>query len=174
MAVEAPSATPASDTLSDERAPRRSFQPTLFAGRLGLIIMGAGLLVVGFGWYGISGRGAQIDGVTDVRAQLPYLISGGFLGLCLVVMGAVVFLAHTQRVERARNEALLEARFARLSSALGLPSELIGDRPGMVVAGNAAYHSADCHLVDELLAEDYVTVEAAEADGLRPCRICLG
>lgn len=175
MAVEAPSATPAVTADELDTAPRRRpHHNPLFAGRLGLAIMGAGLLVVGFGWYGISGTGARINGVTDVRAQLPYLISGGFLGLSLVVIGAVVFLAHTMRLDQARNEALLEARFARLSSALGLPSDVPADLDGLVVAGAAAYHAADCRLVDGRDGQDYVTLDAAEAAGLRPCRICRG
>jgi hypothetical protein len=136
--------------------------------------MAGGLLVIGFGWYGISGRGAQIDGATDVRAQLPYLVSGGFLGLALVVIGAAVFLAHTTRLERARADALVEARFAYLSSGLGLPTTGPAAAAGMVVAGNAAYHLADCRLVDGRDGQEYVTVDAAEANGLRPCGICLG
>jgi hypothetical protein len=179
MALEAPSTNSSTtpDVVSDDRhtttaPPTRQGVSPMFAGRLGLVIMGAGLLVVGFGWYGISGSGAQINGVTDVRAQLPYLISGGFLGLSLVVIGAIVFLAHTARLDRARTEALLEARFARLSEALGLPSEIPADLEGLVVAGSAAYHAADCHLVDGRAGQDYVTVDAAEAAGLRPCRIC--
>ena len=146
-------------------------RPTLFGGRLALAVMAAGLLVIGFGWYGISGRGAQVDGSTDVRAQLPYLVSGGFLGLALVVIGAALFVAHTSRLERARNEALLEARFAALSGALGMPVE---QAPGLVVAGGAAYHRPHCRLVDGREGQELVTVEAAEATGLRPCRICAG
>jgi hypothetical protein len=158
--LEIPDVTAAPDTT-----------PRLFGGRLGLAVMGLGLLVIGFGWYGISGRGAQVDGSTDVRAQLPYLVSGGFLGLALVVIGAALFVAHTSRLERARNEALLEARFAQLSEALGVP---VATAAGLVVAGGAAYHQPHCRLVDGREGQELVTVEAAEATGLRPCRICTG
>jgi hypothetical protein len=154
-------------------APRRRLEPALIGGRLGLGVMALGLLVIGLGWFGISGTGARIDGATDVRAQLPYLLSGGFLGLALVVVGAALLVAQTVRVERARTEALLEARFDQLTGALGgyrLPTA----PEGWVVAGAAAYHRADCRLVDaDLEAADYVSVETAEASGLRPCRVCL-
>jgi hypothetical protein len=164
MALEAPSPT---QHVDDRPAGPPRLDPGLFAGRLALSVIGLGLLVIGFGWYGISGRGAQVDGATDVRAQLPYLVSGGFLGLALVVLGAALLVVHTTRLERARSEALLEARFDALALALG------GSRPapsGLVLAGSAAYHLPDCRLVDG--SEAYVTPDAAEDSGLRPCRLC--
>lgn len=171
MSLDAPSAP---DSLAATSSSRPTRGPALFGGRLGLAVMAGGLLVIGFGWYGISGRGAQVDGSTDVRAQLPYLVSGGFLGLALVVIGAAVFVAHTTRLERARADALLEARFAFLAGGLGLPVTPPAAAAGLVVAGNAAYHRPDCRLVDGRDGQEYVTVEAAETNGLRPCRICLG
>ena len=142
-----------------------------FGGRLGLAIIGLGLLAIGLGWYGASGSGGKVDGVTDVRAQLPYLLSGGFLGLSLVVVGAALMVVQAARLERARNEALLEARFDRLAEALGV--QLGATLPaGMVVAGSAAYHHPECRLVDGRPGQDYVTVDAAADMGLRPCRLC--
>ncbi len=168
MAVEAPSPAPA---LTAPRRPRPLLEPGLLGGRLGLAVIGGGLLVIGFGWYGISGRGAQIDGHTDIRAQLPYLVSGGFLGLALVVLGAALLVAHTARVERARSEALLEARFDALTAALGGVRQAPAPA-GYVIAGAAAYHQPECRLVDGRVGQDYVTVDAAEDAGLRPCRLC--
>jgi hypothetical protein len=142
-----------------------------FGGRLAVVLIALGLLVIALGWYGASGEGARIDGATDVRAQLPYLLSGGFLGLSLVVVGASLLAIQSARLERARAEALLEARFDRLAEALG--AQLREPLPeGMVVAGSAAYHSPQCHLVDGRPGQDYVTVEVAEDMGLRPCRVC--
>lgn len=187
MALEAPSPALADDTSSgpdlaepSHEAPRPShrlranrLEPGLFGGRIALAVVGLGLLVIGFGWYGISGRGAQINGTTDVRAQLPYLVSGGFLGLAIVVLGAALLVAHTSRLERARSEVLLEARLDALTAALG--GTVVRQAPdGQVVAGTAAYHSPDCRLVDGRAGQDYVAVEVAEANGLRPCRLCLG
>ena len=171
MAVEAPTQTRDQDTVvsTPRRTPLR--EGGVFAGRLALAIVGTGLLVIGFGWYGISGDGALIDGRTDVRAQLPYLISGGFLGLALVVLGAALFVAHTSRLERARSEALLEARLDALTAALG-GTRLAAAPDGFVIAGAAAYHQPWCRLVDGKDGQEYVSVEAAEDSGLRPCRIC--
>ncbi len=145
----------------------------LFAGRLALAIVAGGLLVIGLGWYGISGDGALIEGKTDLRAQLPYLISGGFLGLGLIILGSALLVAHTTRVERARGDALMEVRFDSLIAALG-GARLAVAPEGFVVAGAAAYHRADCRLAGSGQNVDYVSVEAAEDSGLRPCRNCLG
>lgn len=143
----------------------------LFGSRLALAVVGLGLLVIGFGWYGASGRGALVDGATDVRAQIPYLLSGGFLGLSLVVLGAALHVSHTARLERARSDALLEARLDALTAALGArPASVLP--PGSVVAGAAAYHQPDCRLVDGRDGQEVVSLEAAEATGLRPCRLC--
>jgi hypothetical protein len=170
-ALDAPSAaeTPAAAAAPAART-RRSGAP-LFGGTLALVLIGLGLLSIGIGWYGASGNGGKIAGVTDVRAQLPYLLSGGFLGLSLVVVGASLLVIQAARLERARNEALVEARFDRLAAALGV--QLTSGVPaGMVIAGSAAYHHADCRLVDGRPGQDYVTVDAAEDMGLRPCRLC--
>ena len=166
------------DVLGDDRAGGRAGRPPLsetgvLAGRLALGVIGLGLLVVGIGWYGISGDGALIDGQTDIRAQLPYLLSGGFLGLSLVVFGSALLITQTLRLERARSEALLEARFDALATALGDPRTAAAV-DGWVVTGAAAYHDPDCRLVDGRPGQDYVTVEAAEFSGLLPCRRCLG
>lgn len=140
-------------------------------GRLAFVVIGIGLLVIGIGWYGASGSGAKVDGATDVRAQIPYLLSGGFLGLSLVVLGAALLVVQSAKLERARNEALMEARFDALAGALG--AQLRTPLPvGMVVAGSAAYHAPECRLVDGRPGQDYVTLDVAEEMGLRPCRLC--
>lgn len=175
MSVDTPVHTsaiesPGSPTARPDRAPALGGFGQL-GGRLAVVVIGLGLLVICIGWFGASGRGGQIDGTTDVRAQLPYLLSGGFFGLSLVVLGASLLVVQASRLERARSEALLDARFDGLAAALGASLRApVAD--GMVVAGSAAYHSADCRLVDGRPGQDYVTVDVAEEMGLRPCRLC--
>ena len=164
-------AAPVAAPLTDPASRPRPAAFGAFGGALALVVIGLGLVVIGIGWYGASGSGGKVSGVTDVRAQLPYLISGGFLGLSLVVVGAALLVVQSARLERARNEVLMEARFDRLAAALGV--QLTAAAPdGMVIAGSAAYHRADCRLVDGRPGQDYVTVDAAEDMGLRPCRLC--
>ena len=46
-----------------------------------LVLLGFALM--GFGWYGASHTAREIE-------QIPYLISGGLLGLGLVVLGGLL------------------------------------------------------------------------------------
>jgi hypothetical protein len=54
----------------------------------GLAAMPIGLVLIVVGYVGASGT-------TDFSAQVPYLISGGVLGLGLIVVGAVLFLRYS-------------------------------------------------------------------------------
>lgn len=145
----------------------------LLGGRLAVAVIALGLLVIGIGWFGASGDGALIDGATDLRAQLPYLLSGGFLGLALVVVGSALLVSQSARLERARQEALIEARFDALAAALGGGGLQRAVPVDAVVAGESAYHLPTCRLVDGRAGQEYVTVDDAEASGLRPCRRCV-
>lgn len=60
-------------------------QRLLFAG---IVLMPVGLVLVLVGYIGASGT-------TDFSAQVPYLLSGGLLGLGLTVVGAVLFLRYS-------------------------------------------------------------------------------
>jgi hypothetical protein len=76
------------------------------AGSLGVALAVLGFIVIGLGWNGAAER------ITLVQ-QLPYLLSGGFFGLGLVVLGAAVLVADSHRRDRAelavRLEALIDA-----------------------------------------------------------------
>ncbi len=54
----------------------------------GIVLMPVGLVFVLIGWFGASGT-------TDFSSQVPYLLSGGLLGLGLTVIGAAVFLRYS-------------------------------------------------------------------------------
>ena len=60
-------------------------QRLLFAG---IVLMPLGLVVVLIGYLGASGT-------TDFTAQIPYLLSGGVLGLGLTIVGAALFLRYS-------------------------------------------------------------------------------
>src|SRR3954447_12102865 len=83
-------------------------RPGAFGGGLGLIVVAAGLLVIGIGWNGAAGAGGEINGVPTWRGQLRWLLPGGILGLGLVVFGAALVIVHTPRVARARLEGKLD------------------------------------------------------------------
>lgn len=149
-----------------------SSQGTAFARwgqQLSFGFIGLGLLAIAIGWYGSSGAGAKVDGKTDVRAQLPYLLSGGALGLAFVVLGVGLLVVHALRANRDRLEGLLVALADRPDSLVApLAGEVMaGD---LVVAGTASYHDPACRLAPA----DAPTVPREEAAdrGLAPCRVC--
>jgi hypothetical protein len=75
---------------------------------VGVLVVAVGLLLIGLGWNGMAGGGGEINGVPNLNAQLPWLVSGGILGLALVVFGSSIVVAHNARVDRARLEAKLD------------------------------------------------------------------
>ena len=159
---------------------RRSNIPTVragaFGGGLGLLVVAAGLLVIGIGWNGAAGAGGEINGVPNLSAQLPWLISGGILGLGLVVFGAALVIVHNQRVDRAR----LESKFDQLLDALSQPGAGRGasavftpsDAAGIFAAGATAYHRPDCRLVAGRADVSYLTSAELSTRDLAPCRVC--
>ena len=82
----------------------------LFSERLLLLLAGIvaplGLVVVVLGWWGASQTPYEFE-------QVPYLISGGLLGLGLVFVGSFFYFAHwmTQLVKehREQSRAILDA-----------------------------------------------------------------
>jgi len=140
-----------------------------------LLVIGVGLLLIGLGWNGMSGSGGEINGVPNLNAQLPWLVSGGILGLALVVFGAALLIAHNARADRVR----LEAKLGEILDSLSVPiaaaapaSKPATRKPSGLVAGATAYHRAGCRLVEGRDDLETVTRGAAAAQGLRPCRVC--
>src|SRR4051794_11951458 len=165
---------------------RRRFTPRLpnvrlprlagFGGGLGLLVIALGLLAIGIGWNGMAGGGGQVSGVTLLQAQLPWLVSGGILGLALVVVGGALMIVHNARTDRARLEAKLDelvtivARSA-MSGAPAYPATPTST-DGLFAAGGASYHRRDCRLVQGREDIGFATAaEVADRD-LRACRVC--
>lgn len=146
------------------------------AGRLALVVIGIGLLLIGLGWNGMAGSGGEVNGVPNLNAQLPWLLSGGILGLALVVFGAALLIAHNARADRMQLEAKLGEILDSLSGPI-TPAEPASARSasrsgGGFRAGATAFHRADCRLVEGRDDLESVTRKGAETLGLRPCRVC--
>jgi hypothetical protein len=145
--------------------------------RLGLLVIAIGLVVIGVGWNGAAGSGGEINHVPVVQAQLPWLLSGGFLGLGIIVLGAAMVIANAYR----ESEARLAARFEQLLEALERGPN-VAARPDagasdpnegeLVVAGSASFHRPDCRLVKGRSEARLIGVSTALDLGLTPCRIC--
>lgn len=149
---------------------------------VGLLLVAAGFVAVGLGWYDASGT-------PDVRRQMQSLISGGFGGLAAVVLGAAVIQAHVQ----SRGTHQLADKFDGVAAALlelaGVPtaageegptwpsgqaSSGGGARaPQQVLASHASYHAAGCDLTDGRDSLRELSLDEAEAEGLARCSVCL-
>ncbi|MBC7374703.1 MAG: hypothetical protein H7323_12005 [Frankiales bacterium] len=138
-----------------------------FGGKAGIVLAGLGIIAIALGINGASGQ-------LSVLAQVPYLISGGMLGLALVILGAAMLVVQGAREDRA----LLEDKLDLLAEAFlegqgrqakaGAP----GDLSGLVVAGTASYHVPGCRLVDGREATSYLTPAEARGQDLKACRVC--
>jgi hypothetical protein len=175
-------ATPYDFTATGQTEPkrRRITLPNLraagYGGGLALLIIGVGLLVIGLGWNGMAGGGGQVNGVPNLNAQLPWLVSGGILGLALVVFGAAMLIVHNARVDRARLEAKLDELVAAVGSrpaaTIPYPSAPPAATAGTYVAGASAYHAPGCRLVQGRDDVELVTASTAADRNLRACRVC--
>ena len=145
-------------------------------GGLGLLVVALGLLAIGLGWNGMAGGGGQVSGVTLLQAQLPWLVSGGILGLALVVLGGAMMVVHNARNDRARLEAKLDELVTIVArSAMSATQPYPGtpaSTEGLFAAGAASYHQPDCRLVQDRDETTFMTAEEVADRGLRPCRVC--
>ncbi|MCU1600573.1 MAG: hypothetical protein JWO22_1282 [Frankiales bacterium] len=139
--------------------------PANYGRPLGYLIVLIGLGIIGLGYNGAAGESL------GTTAQTPYLLSGGFLGLAVVVFGVGLIINASAREDRARLEAVLlqlvDAQ-APDSGTARVPSSA----SGLFAAGAASYHRPDCRLVDGREEMGYVTAAEASAKALAPCRVC--
>ena len=146
---------------------------TTFGGRIALGVVAIGLVIIGLGYNGIAGAGGSINNVPALVAQMPYLLSGGAVGLALVILGAALMVTQSARADRVRLEAKLDVLIELQSEAVGTtrtaaPSNV----EGLFAAGASSYHRPTCRLVDGREQTVYVTAEEARAQDLNPCRVC--
>ncbi|MCW2777559.1 MAG: hypothetical protein JWN17_1284 [Frankiales bacterium] len=134
-------------------------------GRLSLGLVALGLLAILLGYNGAAGN-------LDVRAQLPYVVSGGFVGISLVVLGAALMITQGAREDRQRMEALLVRLVELGEQGTSAGSAVPAGVDGLFAAGTASYHRPGCRLVDGREEVGYVTGAEALARDLTPCRVC--
>jgi hypothetical protein len=144
---------------------------------LGGIVAPLGIIVVLLGWWGASNT-------PYVFEQLPYLISGGLLGLSMVFLGAFFYFTHwiTQLVKehRVQSVAMLEA-LQRLQDQVARQND--GQVGSVAVGVNGAdeaavvlvatkqgsmAHRPECVVV----AGKRDLRQVADTDGLAPCKLC--
>lgn len=144
--------------------------PTNFGklgGKVGIALAAVGILAIAFGWNGAAGQ-------LSTLAQIPYILSGGLIGIAFVILGAAMLIVQNNREDRA----LLEAKLDLLAEAFlegqgrAPKGDAPGDVSGLVVAGSASYHVPGCRLVDGREETSYLTPAEARDHELKACRVC--
>jgi hypothetical protein len=139
---------------------------------VGGALMPLGVLLIVLGWVGASRTPFGFE-------QTPYLISGGILGLGLVVSGGFVYFGYWQtvRIRESRQQSLdLTAALARLETLMSSVGSVDGSATGTVAGAlyvatpsGSIFHRPDCTIVAG--RSDLVRVDPATTK-LDACRIC--
>jgi len=140
------------------------YSPGKLGGLLSLAFVGLGLLVIGLGYNGMASS-------TAVAAQLPYLLSGGLIGLSFVVFGTGLMINQSAREDRQRLESVLQ-QLLDAEQHGELQARVPADADGLFAAGASSFHRPTCRLVDGREEVAYVTAEEARGKKLKPCRVC--
>jgi hypothetical protein len=148
---------------------------------LGYVLVAIGLLALLLGWYGVSGESL-------VAKQLPYLASGGLLGVALVVLGARFMLMQELRRDSRRLDHL-ETMVNELHAALlarpdapgrslrefSVDPETAGNGNGgsyYVLPGGQSFHLVDCPMLEGKDRASKIRPQTAARRGLAPCPLC--
>jgi hypothetical protein len=135
---------------------------------LGFWLVVIGIVIIAKAWDGSASK-------TRVDSQMPYLLSGGFLGLGMIVTGCTLLLLSTVRAERQLMSEKYDEMARLLSRNLGrlsIGSNGSGSNTEQVVAGGDAYHRSDCTILKGKSNLTTLSVAQATAEGLQPCRAC--
>jgi hypothetical protein len=155
---------------------------------VGALLLPFGIAVIILGWHGAA------YGNVDQK-QIPYVISGGILGLAIVIVGCFFFWAHWlyrlhEQAEIHHEEALREQRetmkalIAALAAgggpvAAGSPisgiefsaNGRIVSRGFVATATGTNFHTAGCPIVANR-AGALRAISDEEAEAMKPCRVC--
>ncbi|MGB8651813.1 MAG: hypothetical protein WCD35_14255 [Mycobacteriales bacterium] len=140
------------------------FSPGKLGGLLSLTFVALGLLLIGLGYNGMASN-------HTVPQQMPYLLSGGLVGLSFVVFGTGLMINQSAREDRQRMEGVL-LQILDAQSQGALPARVPSDADGLFAAGAASFHRPGCRLVDGREEVSYVTATEAQARDLKACRVC--
>jgi hypothetical protein len=181
---QAPRAMPRAASRGEGVAPLRNnpaqvLHLVLFVA--GAVLLPAGLIVIGLGWYGVAHT-------PYIYNQNSYIVSGGLLGLGITFVGGFLYFgswlarvaADQKEAQRQLSDTLLLLADAvshnnvvanGASNGAARPAARPRD-PGavLVVAGNGTtVHRADCDLV---AGRDDLRPAGADAPNLTRCRLC--
>lgn len=145
----------------------------------GAVLLPAGLIVIGLGWYGVAHTAYVYD-------QNAYIVSGGILGLGITFVGGFLYFgswlariaADQKEAQRQLSDTLLMLADAvshntAMANGAARPAARPRD-PGsvlVVAGGGTTVHRADCDLV---AGRDDLHPAGPDAPNLTRCRLCAG
>lgn len=143
-----------------------------------LMVVGGGLIVAGvaiiiLGWYGAAHTPYGFE-------QVPYLISGGLLGVALTVLGGLFYFAFwlTRQIQEGRRQSdATTAALTHIAELLaGRSNGLGGGGNGgtgrgqfVATAAGTMIHRPDCAVVT---GRSGLRRVSADEPGLVPCKLC--
>lgn len=152
---------------------RRIARLALYAG---VALVALGLIVLYLGYNGTATNALQVK-------QIPYLVSGGFAGLALIVLGAAGITASVLLMVEAgirdglgvlndSVQEMTEVLSRRAFDPAAATAPLNGTALVTVSRGAASFHRPDCRLVATKTTVRTLPREEAESNGLLACRVC--
>jgi hypothetical protein len=150
---------------------------------VGAVLMPLGIVIILIAWYGAAHA-------SHVQQQIPYLVSGAFIGLGLMIVGGLLYWAHWlyrvydqadlhhQDMLRQQDEHM-RALIAAVSGAQSnghAPRRAARTAPAsaarFVATGNGTnFHLPDCPVVARN-RRNVRAVNARDVERMQPCRIC--
>jgi hypothetical protein len=129
-----------------------------------VILMAAGIALVVLGWWGAAHSELFID-------QVPYLISGGVLGLGLIITAAVVGASalNERSLRELRRDIVLALRMGPGGVDGGAPENR--DRV-LLVPGGRTYHLPGCPIPEGKQGVEETTLAEAAGRGYVACKLC--
>jgi hypothetical protein len=140
------------------------------------LLVVAGIVAIIIGWAGSADK-------TFPAQQIPYLISGGMLGIGLIFLGGIMMGIQDLRRSITRITSL-EQQVHDLHAVLLAhpdapdPSAAAGNgaaRPVTLVAllpTGSTFHRLDCGIITDKDGIERTSLAEAEERGLAPCKLC--
>jgi hypothetical protein len=139
---------------------------------LATVMLPGGIVAILLGWYGAAHT-------PFVFEQMPYLISGGLLGVGLLTAGGLLYIgswmARLAEVQREESEKVREMLRGIRQELEYLPG-LLGDgaapaahRTFVATPTGTMFHVPDCSVV---AGRDELRQVRGDEPGLTPCKLC--
>jgi hypothetical protein len=140
----------------------------------GGVLMPLGVVLVIVGWYGAAHT-------TRLFEEIPYLISGGLLGIVLSTIGAALYFGYwltrivageRQIVEvLARVEAKIDGGAVESNGSGGAGAAAASAGSFVATRTGSMFHRQDCPVVADRTDKELRTVKLP-AKGMSPCKLC--